>query len=216
MVFSSITFISIFLPAVLLLYYVLPKVCRNYVLLVASIIFYAWGEPVYIGLLLISIFLNWLAGILIERFRGQKGVILLFAILANVGILGYYKYAGITVETVNALLRTNFSIPKIALPLGISFFTFKALSYIIDIYKGETPAQKNIFKTALYISLFPQVISGPIVKYHDMIDQLDERQHSFDLAVHGLKRFIIGFAKKCLIASTLGAVADQIFALEPV
>ena len=153
---------------------------------------------------------------MLERFRNQKGVILLFAILANVGILGYYKYAGITVETVNALLRTNFAIPKIALPLGISFFTFKALSYIIDIYKGVTLAQKNIFKTALYISLFPQVISGPIVKYHDMIDQLDERQHSFDLAVHGLKRFIIGFAKKCLIASTLGAVADQIFSLEPV
>lgn len=216
MVFSSITFISIFLPAVLLLYYVLPKICRNCVLLVAGIIFYAWGEPVYIGLLLISIFLNWLFGILIERLCNQKGIILLVAIIANVVLLGYYKYAGITVETINTLLRTNFAIPKIVLPLGISFFTFKALSYIIDIYKGETPAQKNILNTALYISFFPQLISGPIVKYHDMIDQLKERQHSFDLVIHGLKRFIIGFAKKCLIASTLGAVADQIFELQPI
>lgn len=216
MVFCSISFISVFLPVVLLLYYILPKVCRNYVLFVFSIIFYAWGEPVYFFLLFFSIFINWLAGILIDRFRGQKGLILLFAILANVGILGYYKYAGITVETVNALLRTNFAIPKIALPLGISFFTFKALSYIIDIYKEECPAQKNIFNTALYISLFPQLISGPIVKYREMESQLKERTHSFNLVVQGLKRFIIGFAKKCLIASTLGAVADEIFALEPI
>lgn len=128
MLFSSITFISVFLPVLLLLYYVLPKVCRNYLLLVASFIFYAWGEPVYFFLLIVSIFINWLASVLIDRFRDQKGVILLLAILANVGILGYYKYAGITVETLNALLRTNFAIPKIALPLGISFFTFKALS----------------------------------------------------------------------------------------
>ena len=128
MVFSSITFISVFLPAVLVLYYVLPKICRNYVLLVFSIIFYAWGEPIYVFLMLASICVNWLSGILIDKFRNHKTPILVCSLIANLGILGYFKYAGMFVETVNAVLRTSFTVPKIALPIGISFFTFQALS----------------------------------------------------------------------------------------
>jgi alginate O-acetyltransferase complex protein AlgI len=215
MVFSSITFISVFLPAVLLLYYVLPKICRNYVLLVFSIIFYAWGEPIYVFLMLASICVNWLSGILIDKFRNHKTPILVCSLIANLGILGYFKYAGMFVETVNAVLRTSFTVPKIALPIGISFFTFQALSYVVDVYKGECKAQYNWFKLALFISLFPQLIAGPIVKYHDIEDQINERSHTFDLFCHGLKRFIIGFARKVLIANTLGAVADQIFEMQP-
>ena len=142
---------------------------------------------IYVFLMLASICVNWLSGILIDKFRNHKTPILVCSLIANLGILGYFKYAGMFVETVNAVLRTSFTVPKIALPIGISFFTFQALSYVVDVYKDECKAQYNWFKLALFISLFPQLIAGPIVKYHDIEDQINERSHTFDLFCHGLK-----------------------------
>jgi alginate O-acetyltransferase complex protein AlgI len=217
MVFSSPIFLFLFLPVVLGLYFISPGKLKNLFLLVASIFFYAWGEVFFVGVMLASIIINYLAAILINRLRGTQKVkvFLVVAIIANLGLLAFYKYANFLVENLNALLAgleiAPIAIDPVHLPIGISFFTFQALSYIIDVYRGAARVQKNPINVALYISLFPQLIAGPIVRYHDVARQIIARKHSIALFSEGVQRFIIGFAKKVLIANPLGLVADQIF-----
>lgn len=213
MVFSSSIFLFAFLPLTLLFYYCSPRFLKNVVLLIASLIFYAWGELFYVLLMLISISLNYTLGLRVRSSRFYLGV----AIGANLALLAHFKYANFVVDNVNAALVSlsiePFLLEPVHLPLGISFFTFQALSYLIDVYRGETRAQKNPLDLALYIGCFPQLIAGPIVRYHDVAQQIIERQHSLVLFASGAQRFIFGLAKKLLIANPLGEVADNIFAL---
>ena len=271
MVFSSNIFLFLFLPAVLVLYFFSPKSCRNYLLLIASLFFYAWGEMQYIFVLIVSIVANYFFGISVGRhrsenktenspkastntpktfrsliyfsiFRGHwprhtlvgthmpkqvlvrfkwlRHITILFAIIFNLLLLGYFKYANFLVDNLNDFLvifsaDLKISINKVHLPIGISFFTFHSISYIIDIYRGKVKPQKNIFDLALYISLFPQLVAGPIVRYNTVNKQLDvkKRRHHPLFVAYGIRRFIIGLGKKIIIANPLGEIADHIFLL---
>src|SRR5699024_8584743 len=169
MVFSNLIFLFVFLPIVLVFYYIVPHKLRNYVLLLASLIFYAWGEPKYVFLMLFSIFLNYIFGLFIHRYRDNlkvKKIFLTIAIIGNLLILGVFKYANFFVENIGYLLGMTISIDPILLPIGISFFTFQAMSYIIDVYRNDVKVQKNLASLALFISLFPQLIAGPIIRYN--------------------------------------------------
>jgi len=214
MVFSSMTFIWVFLPILLIVYFLVKDKYKNYVLLIFSLIFYAWGEPKYIILMIISIMMNYIFGLGIDRFKKKRNklIILIFSLLANLGLLGYFKYYNFFAENVNHLLgKGTLQVRDVVLPIGISFYTFQILSYVIDVYRKDIKVQKNIFKLALYISFFPQLIAGPIVKYHDIEKQLGERKESVDLFVSGIKRFVYGLGKKVIIANSLALVADTIF-----
>lgn len=223
MVFSSITFLFAFLPLVLVGALVSPKNTRNLFLLIASLIFYAWGELYFVALMLASIAMNFVIGSIIsqrvavaEKQRAAK-YWLGAGITANLALLGYFKYANFLAENWNlvaAHLGSGAVNPDaVHLPLGISFFTFQAMSYLIDVYRGEAKHDRNPINIALYIALFPQLIAGPIIRYHDVSEQLRDRVMSIDLAYSGLRRFVYGLAKKVLIANPLGEVADQIFAV---
>ena len=213
MVFSSITFLFVFLPVVFLL----ERLCRgvkakNALLLAASLLFYAYGEPVYVLLMLGSILANYLFALWVGRKKSRLALVL--AVVFDLGALAVFKYAGFAVSTVNTVFRSGLTVPQIALPIGISFFTFQALSYVIDVYRGQVEADKNLLNIALYISFFPQLIAGPIVKYHDVAAMLRSREETADKTAGGLCRFTLGLAKKVLIANTLGACVDSLFALE--
>ena len=223
MVFSSSIFLFGFLPLALILYYISPKMFKNIILLCISLLFYTWGEVFYLSVMLVSIGVNYLFGRLIEKSQTNKHlqkftkIYLAFAVFVNLALLISFKYANFITDNINILL-SSLHLPTIALapvhlPLGISFFTFQALSYIIDVYRKEVPAQKNIFDLALYISLFPQLIAGPIVRYHDITQQIKNRVHSVELFTSGIERFIFGLAQKMLIANPLGEVADNVFLL---
>ena len=211
MVFSSVIFLCIFLPATLLGYYILPAKARNIFLLVASLIFYAWGGPKHLIYLLSSIVVNYFFGIIIAKTPGKaKKTVLAVAVIANVFSLLYFKYTGMLIETANGLFKTDIRVPEIILPLGISFYTFQCMSYIIDVYRtGEV--ETDPVKYALYISMFPQLLQGPIIRYSDVKDTLDSPKISADDFTRGIERFIIGLAKKAVIANTLGEVCDRIF-----
>lgn len=215
MLFSSISFIYVFLPAVCFLYLITRKELHNPILLIASIIFYAWGEPRYLAIMLATIMVNYLGALLIEKYPLKKKLTLTLTIAANLGFLIYFKYFNFILGNINALLHTNIDFIKVVMPIGISFYTFQAMSYLIDVYRGECKAQKDIYKLALYICLFPQLIAGPIVKYHDVAEQIDSREVNFEKVDIGVKRFIIGLAKKMLLANTMGAIADKIFVQAP-
>lgn len=214
MLFSSMTFIFIFLPIVCGLYFLVRKniTMANLLLLLASIIFYAWGEPNYVFIMLGTILINYVGAICINKYPKHKKIALLTTILANLGILFYFKYFNFVMENINSVIGTNFSFLEVIMPIGISFYTFQALSYVIDVYYNKANVQKNIYKLALYITLFPQLVAGPIIKYHDVANQIDKRKITFNQFSYGIKRFIIGLAKKVLIANTMGAIADAIFA----
>ena len=216
MLFSSFVFIWIFLPVVLVGNFLLQRLGGNRVtnvfLLVASLLFYAWGEPVYILLMLFSIGVNWLAGVLLEKTTYRRAV-LAADVVVNLFLLGNFKYAGMAVSTFNAITRADVPVPEIALPIGISFFTFQALSYVIDVYRNQCETQRNVLKLALYISFFPQLIAGPIVKYRDIAEQIDHRTVSVEQTAEGIRRFIYGFGKKILLANTLAACVDEMYAL---
>jgi alginate O-acetyltransferase complex protein AlgI len=186
---------------------------RNIVLLLASILFYAWGEPKYVLVMLATILINYLGALGIDRFKENKqiGRALIFVTIAcDLAILGYFKYFNFLVENINALLKSNIDFVHVIMPIGISFYTFQAISYLIDVYRGDVKAQTNILKLALFITLFPQLVAGPIVKYHDVAEQIDNRTPDWNSIAMGVKRFIIGLSKKVLIANTMGAVATQI------
>ena len=210
MLFSSIEFFVIFLSAVILLYFVLPKKCRNTVLLLFSLVFYAWGEPIYVLLMLFSILLNWLSGLCIHKSKGDKGkkAALVVSVVINLSLLGFFKYSDFVITNINSIFKTEIATLEIALPIGISFFTFQAMSYVIDVYRKTADVQKNILNFGLYISLFPQLIAGPIVRYSTVAEEINNRSVSVELAAKGIKRFVIGLAKKVLLANTAGEIFE--------
>lgn len=213
MLFSSMTFIYMFLPLVCAAYLLARKELQNYILLIASIIFYAWGEPSYLAIMILTIIVNYVGANYISRSHNSahRKWLLAITVLADLSVLFYFKYFNFMVENINAVFHADINFIKVIMPIGISFYTFQALSYVIDVYRNEVKAQRDIYKLALYICLFPQLIAGPIVKYHDVAEQIENREVTFDKVAYGIKRFIIGLSKKMLLANTLGAVADKIF-----
>ncbi len=201
MLFSSMTFVFMFLPIVCTLYLLARKELQNYVLLIASIIFYAWGEPRYLAIMILTIIINYVGANYISRSHHQmhRLILLTLTVFLNLSVLFYFKYFNFMVENLNTILHSHINFIKVIMPIGISFYTFQALSYVVDVYRGEVHVQRDIYKLALYICLFPQLIAGPIVKYHDIEEQIDKRNVTFDKVVYGIKRFIIGLSKKCLL-----------------
>lgn len=214
MVFSSLIFLWIFLPIVLGGYFLMPQKFKNIFLLFASLIFYAWGEGRYIALLLISISVNYVIGRLMAKYNGIKKLLLLFGILFNLGLLGYFKYFNFLIGIVKSFHKTDIEVAEVALPIGISFFTFQILSYVIDVYCGKCEVQKNFVNLALYISFFPQLIAGPIVKYGDIQKQLDHRKCTIENMAKGIRRFSYGLGKKIILANTFALCVDKIYALD--
>ena len=217
MLFSSITFLFIFLPLTLLLYYLVPFRMKNYVMLAASLIFYAWGEPVYIILMILSIILNYFCGQDIYEKRDNARAMkmsLMFGVVMNLLILGSFKYYGLLMDTINAILPIDIPYRVLALPIGISFYTFQAMSYLIDVYRKEVKPQENVLYFALYISMFPQLIAGPIVRYIDIEEQLKERSINSTKFGEGAMYFIRGLAKKVVLANTFGSIYEQVAAMQ--
>lgn len=217
MLFSSLMFLFLFLPASIAAYYLLGKKYRNIVLLMFSLFFYGYGEPRYLGIMLASISVNYVLGYLVDYYRGEikkARLVVGTAVVANLLIIGYYKYADFFVENLNSVFNSSIPLMNVAMPIGISFFTFQGLSYIIDLYRGHGKVQKNPLNVALYISLFPQLIAGPIVRYETVSDQIEGRKETIDKFTEGIRRFIIGLSKKVLIANSMGLIADEIFSIE--
>ncbi len=216
MVFSSMVFLWIFLPVVFVLSFLIRKPkYQNILLLAASLLFYAWGEPRNIILLLVSIFLNWVFGLLIDRCRERGKLFLTLDILVNLGLLGYFKYTDFFINTINHVVPgAAIPLANIALPIGISFFTFQAMSYVIDLYRGQIKVQKNLLYLALYVSFFPQLIAGPIVKYRDIEVQIENRRATMAGISSGFRRFVYGLGKKVLISNLIAQAADNLYGLE--
>lgn len=216
MVFSSSVFIFMFLPLSLVSYYISGKKIKNYILLLASLFFYAWGGMNYLKVLIISILINYIFGLLLDKTIDKKHLRMFFLILGiilNLALLFYYKYYDFFLENINTIFNMNLELKKIVLPIGISFFTFQGMSYIIDIYRNDGKVNKNIFSVALYISLFPQLVAGPIIKYKAVDEQIRNRKESIDYFSYGINRFVIGLGKKIIISDMLGAMSDNIFLL---
>lgn len=217
MLFSSMAFLALFLPVTLAGYFLLPKSVRNLWLLAASLVFYAWGEPKFVVVMAASIGINWLFGLLADRVRNNRfwSRLCLFAMAAvNLGILGYFKYLNFFVENVNRAAGREVLAPTaIALPIGISFFTFQAMSYVVDVYRKNGEVQKNVLNVGLYIAFFPQLIAGPIVRYETFSWQIGNRKVTLDGFSAGVRRFLYGFIKKVLVANTMAVMADYFFGL---
>ena len=211
MVFSSIPFIFFFLPIVLLFYYIVPLKFKNYILLIFSLIFYAWGEPVYILLMIFSCLLNYLYGMYANKTKHKK-LMFILCIIINIGILGFFKYSNLLISLLNSILNTNLNLLDLKLPIGISFFTFQTMSYSIDIYKNRYKPEKNFFYFATYVSMFPQLIAGPIVRYEDISKELYKREINFSTFCNGLTRFLQGLFKKVLLANNIGILWTTISA----
>ena len=210
MVFSSITFLFYFLPIILAIYYIVPNKFKNIVILIASFAFYFFGEPTYILLMIFSIISTYIFGILIDKYKGTENakIFLILSIAISVALLVYFKYIDFIIENINLFLSQKLNLMKIVLPIGISFYTFQMISYTIDVYRGDAKVQKNILKLATYVSLFPQLIAGPIVRYTTVEAELEKREYSFSKFALGIRRFIIGLGKKVLIANTLGELQN--------
>ncbi len=216
MLFSSIVFLFTFLPAVMILYYLLPVRFRNVILLLASLVFYAWGEPVYLFLMLLSILFNYFSGLDIARNLQDKRAAkrsLVFNLIINLAVLGFFKYEGFVLDTLNGILPVHISYHALPLPIGISFYTFQILSYIIDVYRGNVKVQTNLPNFALYVTMFPQLIAGPIVQYADVDEQLASRKVSWTKFGEGSIYFIRGLAKKVLLANTSGMIFTEVSGL---
>ncbi len=218
MVFSSLTFIFTFLPITLLLYFIVPRKIENIVLLIASLIFYAWGEPVYIFLMIFSSVVDYIHGLLIEKYRDddkRARLIVLSSIIINLSLLSFFKYSDFLIGNVNFLFNTGFKQLNLQLPIGISFYTFQTMSYTIDVYRGDAPVQKNPISLATYVTLFPQLIAGPIVRYQTVAEQINQREETIDKFAKGVKRFTIGLGKKVLIANNIGMLWSEIQGTNP-
>lgn len=202
MLFTSISFLYYFLPIVIVFYFIVPKKVKNIVLFISSIIFYFYSEPKYIFLMLAEILVAYIGAILIDKYK--KKSLLVFTVFIHICLLCIFKYTDFIIQNVNDILNVKLSLLKISLPIGISFYTFQILSYVIDVYKGKVKVQKSFFKLATYVSLFPQLIAGPIVRYETIEEELDSREHSFENFSYGASRFTIGLGKKVLIANMLG------------
>ncbi len=215
MIFSSLEFLCVFFPITYLLYILLPSLkLKNALLILVSLFFYAYGEPVYVLLMVFSAFLNYMCARGMEIVRTHKKLILVMGLMLNFGILGVFKYTQFIVDTCNQIFHLELRSPEISLPIGISFFTFQAVSYVLDVYRGKVRAQKSFWKVLLYISFFPQLIAGPIVKYRDIEKAIDDRKQDVTKTALGLRRFICGLAKKVLIANAMAMVADAVFNTE--
>lgn len=216
MVFSSTIFLCVYLPLVLLGYYICPKKGRNLFLLIVSLVFYAWGEPKYVFLMIFSILVNYIFGRLMDKHRENKKrlkLMLVLSVVIDIGLLSVFKYTDFIITNVNAIFGANFDLLNIALPIGISFYTFQAMSYTIDVYRNDVRVQKNLIDFGMYITMFPQLIAGPIVRYADVQDQLAERSVTTADFFEGVMRFVVGLGKKVLLANQMGAVWSEIYAL---
>lgn len=216
MVFSSTIFLCVYLPLVLLGYYICPKKGRNLFLLIVSLVFYAWGEPKYVFLMIFSILVNYIFGRLMDKHRENKKrlkLMLVLSVVIDIGLLSVFKYTDFIITNVNAIFGANFDLLNIALPIGISFYTFQAMSYTIDVYRDDVRVQKNLIDFGMYITMFPQLIAGPIVRYADVQDQLAERSVTTADFSEGIMRFVVGLGKKVLLANQMGAVWSDIYAL---
>lgn len=216
MVFSSLLFLFIFLPVFLALYYVAPRGLRNFILFVASLLFYAWGEPIYVSIMLFSTVLDYTVGRVIDKYRHHgmiPKVALAVSVMGNLGMLGFFKYANFFIDNINNVAGFNIQFLKIALPIGISFYTFQTMSYTIDLYRGKIGVQKNIISFGAYVAMFPQLIAGPIVTYATVEDALNNRKETIDDFGEGVCRFIEGLGKKVLLANTIGLLWEQTKAL---
>ena len=207
MLFTSISFLYYFLPLVLIVYFIVPKKYKNLVLLLFSLLFYFYGEPKYILLMLFEILVAYIGAILIDKYKDKS--ILILTLFIPIILLVVFKYTDFFISNINNIFNTNFKLLNIALPIGISFYTFQIISYVIDVYRGKVKVQKSFLKLATYVSLFPQLIAGPIVRYEVIEDELDNRTHSFENFALGTRRFIIGLAKKVLIANMLGELCTK-------
>lgn len=210
MLFSSIPFLFYFLPCVLILYFISPKPLKNTVLLITSLVFYAWDKPKFALIMVAAIALGYIFGLLIEKFREKPlgKVFLVLSVGSSVGMLGFFKYTDFFISSFNSVSGLAVPLTGIALPIGISFYTFQILSYTVDVYRGDVAAQKNPISLAAYVAMFPQLIAGPIVRYSDIEKQLVSRPHNFDAAAQGIRRFVLGLGKKILIANSLGELCD--------
>lgn len=212
MVFSSMVFLCVFLPAAFCLHLLLPGMrAKNFLLVVASLVFYAYGEPIYVILLVASSAGNYILARLTGECPKIRKLTMTLAVVINLGLLVIFKYSGFLVDTFNSVTGAGIPVPQVRMPIGISFFTFQALSYVIDVYRGDASVQKNFGKVLLYISFFPQLIAGPIVKYHDVEAEINNRKQTSEEIGKGIRRFIAGLSKKVLIANTMGLVADNLF-----
>ncbi len=217
MVFSGIPFLFYFLPCFLLAYFVCPKKGRNVILLLFSLVFYAWGEPIYISLLLVSSVVDYANGRFIEKFDNsvaKKRAFMCISVIVNLGLMGVFKYSGLIVETINSAFGTNISAPGVELPLGISFFTFQTMSYSIDVYRKNIKAEHSFLRYMTYVCMFPQLVAGPIVRYSDISTELSDRKVTADNLRDGTIRFLMGLFKKVLIANQIGSLWDNVIALD--
>jgi len=219
MLFSTVAFVCGFLPAVLLIYYTMlrgKRQAQNYFLLFSSLAFYAWGEPLFVFVLILSFTCNWAFGLLVYKYHDDRGRSKLFIVLMlifNLSIMFIFKYLMFTIGNINLLFKSSLTVPKILLPIGISFFTFQAISYVVDIYRGKKAAQKNLLNCGLFIAFFPALVAGPIIRYDTIADQIMDREETFDDFSEGACRFIVGLAKKVLLANSFAVVADRGFAM---
>ena len=211
MLFTSISFLYYFLPALIIIYFITPKKYKNIILLIASLLFYFYGEPKYVFLMILEIIIAYIGAILIDKYKNQSKNILIITLFIHVFLLIIFKYTDFIIQTINDISNANIKLLNIALPIGISFYTFQIISYIIDVYNGKVNVQKNIIKLATYVSLFPQLVAGPIVRYQTVEKELDNRTHSFNNFAYGIRRFTIGLAKKVLIANALGELCSKAF-----
>ncbi|MEG0450298.1 MAG: MBOAT family protein [Lysinibacillus sp.] len=218
MVFSSLLFLFVFLPIVLTLYYCSPRGVRNLILFMMSLVFYAWGEPVYIVIMLVSTLTDYCFGLLLDKPNmasiKRKGIVVC-SIIVNILLLSYFKYVDFLIENVNALIGTSIPLTDLPLPIGISFYTFQSMSYIIDVYRGTAKAQRNWIDFGTYVALFPQLVAGPIVKYSTIAEQLKHRSENSEMFAEGVRRFTIGLAKKVLLANNIGLLWDSISSSNP-
>ncbi|WMM24485.1 MBOAT family O-acyltransferase [Tissierella sp. MB52-C2] len=215
MVFSSVLFLFYFLPVVLTIYFISPRKYKNFILLVSSLFFYSWGEPKYIWIMIFSTVLDYTCGRFVHYYResgdlSKAKVWLGVSIFGNLGLLGFFKYSNFLISNINNLLGFNIPLLNLVLPIGISFYTFQTMSYTIDVYRGDTEVQNNIISFGTYVTLFPQLIAGPIVRYRTVAEEIDNRVESYDLFSEGIKRFILGLGKKVLLANNIGMLWDNI------
>ena len=210
MLFSSIPFLYYFFPIVLIAYFAVPKFLKNSVILLSSLVFYAWGEPRFVILMAITIAVGFVAGLLMEKAKTSalKRTAMIVSVAICLAFLGYFKYVDFFIENFNAVTGLSVKLLNVALPIGISFYTFQVISYIVDVYRGSVGAQHNVINFAAYVTMFPQLIAGPIVRYSDIARQLESRNHSIEQISYGIRRFVIGLGKKVLIANTLGELCD--------
>lgn len=218
MIFSSLLFLYIYLPIVLAIYYISPKKIRNFILLILSLVFYGWGEPIYVSLMVLSIIVGFIGALQINKYRMDKEkstCIFVTILLINLGTLFFFKYYGFLIEIINSIFNTSLKIKALPLPLGISFYTFQIISYVVDVYRDKTEVQKNIINFGAYVSMFPQLVAGPIVQYSTIEKQLNSRKESFKNFGEGVERFVLGLGKKVIIANNVGMIWNSVKPLAP-